>query len=219
MRTFVFGDIHGHYAEIKKLVGLAKPTDHDILVFLGDYIDRGKQSFEVIEYMLELQQMYNCIFLLGNHEEMFMDYMSGIHENLYLTNGGVDTIKSYLSHGFDITGYTYYKDKTFPEKHLKFIKNLLLYHEDNNYIYVHAGLSPGVKLLKNQNRDDLLWIRESFFNSNYNFGKKIIFGHTPFKIPQISKNKIGIDTGICYGNKLTCIILPPEKFISVNSVY
>lgn len=218
MRTIAFGDIHGHYFEIKNLVDLVKPTDHDTLVFVGDYIDRGKQSFEVMEYMLELQQMYNCVFLTGNHEDMFMDYLSGINETFYLNNGGVETVKSYSLHGFDISGYTFHENRTFPETHLNFMRKLKLYHEDDNYIYVHAGFRPQIKLLKNQRRSDLLWIRDDFINSLYNFGKKVIFGHTPAKIPHVSETKIGIDTGVCYGDNLTCVILPEEKFISVPSL-
>lgn len=218
MKTVAFGDIHGHYFEIKNLIGLVKPTDHDTLVFVGDYIDRGKQSFEVIEYMLELQQMYSCVFLTGNHEDMFMDYLSGINENFYLNNGGIETVKSYSLHGFDISGYTPYGDRAFPETHLNFIRKLKLYYEDDNYIYVHAGLCPQIKLLKNQHRSDLLWIRNEFIDSSYNFGKKVIFGHTSVKIPHVSETKIGIDTGVCYRDNLTCVILPEEKFISVPSL-
>jgi serine/threonine protein phosphatase 1 len=216
MKTLVFGDLHGHYDEIKKLIGLVKPNNHDTLIFLGDYIDRGKQSFEIIEYMLELNQQYNCIFLKGNHEEMFMDYMSGINNELYLYNGGDMTISSYSNHGFDIGPYTHYTNRTYPKTHLDFFADLKLYHEDEKYIYVHAGLFPNGTPLKKQSQNMLLWIREPFISSQQNFGKKVIFGHTPFSKPLNMENKIGIDTGIAYGGKLTCVILPDEKFVLVG---
>lgn len=217
MKTFTFGDIHGHYDEIKKLVDLVKPNDHDTLVFLGDYIDRGKQSFEVIEYMLELKRQYNCIFLKGNHEEMFMDYMSGINTDLYSYNGGDTTISSYADHGFIIDQYTHYTDRELPKTHMDFFTKLKLYYENDKYIFVHAGLFPDGTPIEKQSQDALLWIREPFINSKRNFGKKVIFGHTPFHEPLNMENKIGIDTGIAYGRKLTCVILPDEKFVFVSS--
>ena len=215
MKTIAFGDIHGYYNEIKKLVDLVKPNDHDTLIFLGDYIDRGKQSFEVIEYMLELKQQYNCIFLKGNHEEMFADYMSGINNQLYLHNGGDKTISSYAYHGFDIDQYTHYTDRKFPKAHMAFFINLKLYHKDNKYIYVHAGLFPNGIPLEKQSQSMLLWVREPFISSKRDFGSKVVFGHSPFHKPLNMENKIGIDTGIAYGGKLTCVILPDEKFVSV----
>jgi serine/threonine protein phosphatase 1 len=243
MRTLAFGDLHGHYDETKKLVELVKPDNHDTLIFIGDYIDRGKQSFEVIEYMLELKQQYNCIFLKGNHEEMFADYLSGINNELYIYNGGDATIESYSDHGFDISGinnelyiynggdatiesysdhgfdisqYTHYTDRVFPETHMDFFSNLKLYHEDDKYIFVHAGLFPSEIPLEKQSQNMLLWVREPFISSNQSFGKKVIFGHTPFRESLNMENKIGIDTGIAYGGKLTCVILPDEKFVSVS---
>lgn len=218
MRIIAFGDIHGHYLEIKKLVELVKPTDHDTLVFVGDYIDRGKQSFEVIEYMLELQQTYNCVFLKGNHEDMFMDYLSGINNQLYLDNGGDKTIASYSNHGFDIGAYSFFENYTFPETHLDFFRKLKLYYQTDKYIFVHGGLFPNGVPVEKQSSSMLLWIREPFLNSEKDFGKKVIFGHTPMKEPLVQDNKIGIDTGICYGDNLTCVILPEEKFMSVPSL-
>jgi serine/threonine protein phosphatase 1 len=101
-----------------------------------------------------------------------------------------------------------------PPSHTSFFQDLRLYHETDSYIFVHAGLAPGVPLDKQQEKD-LLWIREPFIRSDYSFGKKVIFGHTPFKQPLITENKIGIDTGAVYGNTLTCVELPAEKFYSV----
>jgi serine/threonine protein phosphatase 1 len=83
--------------------------------------------------------------------------------------------------------------------------------ETEDYIFVHAGLRQNVPPEK-QNPDDLLWIRENFINSRHSFGKRVVFGHTPFEEPIIEPNKIGIDTGAVFGNKLTCVQLPDEKF-------
>jgi serine/threonine protein phosphatase 1 len=95
-----------------------------------------------------------------------------------------------------------------------FFESLLPYYEKGDYIFVHAGLREGIPLDR-QDLFDLLWIREEFYFSTFNFEKTVIFGHTPFQKPFIYKKKIGIDTGAVYGNKLTCLELPAMKFISV----
>ena len=97
-----------------------------------------------------------------------------------------------------------------PRDHLAFLQDLLPYWEDEAYIYVHAGLQPGVHLTQ-QSPDWLFWSRDEFIDSNYDYGKKVIYGHTPFDKPKLDNNKIGIDTGAVYGNSLTCLILPDEE--------
>jgi serine/threonine protein phosphatase 1 len=88
--------------------------------------------------------------------------------------------------------------------------------ELEDYYIVHAGLRPGIGI-RDQSETDRLWIRDSFIFSDYDFGKKIIFGHTPFSFPFIMDNKIGLDTGAVYGNKLTCLEIPSGKFHSVEA--
>jgi serine/threonine protein phosphatase 1 len=101
-----------------------------------------------------------------------------------------------------------------PEHHREFLKELRLYYETADHIMVHAGLRHGVPL-EDQTPDDLVWIREEFIYSEQDFGKRVIFGHTPFVRPLVLPNKIGIDTGAVYGNQLTCLILPDMEFVSV----
>ena len=101
-----------------------------------------------------------------------------------------------------------------PENHLEFFKSLLPYYETEDYIFVHAGLRPGISLEK-QNIDDLTWIRYEFIRSTYDFGKIVVFGHTSLPETLIQPNKIGIDTGAVYGGYLTCVVLPETKIIQV----
>ena len=96
----------------------------------------------------------------------------------------------------------------------EFLKELHPYYETTDYIMVHAGLRYGIPL-EHQTPDDLVWIREEFIYSEQDFGKRVIFGHTPFVRPLVLPNKIGIDTGAVYGNQLTCLILPDLEFVSV----
>ena len=103
-----------------------------------------------------------------------------------------------------------------PRDHLLFFEQLLPYWEDETHIYVHAGLQPGVHLTQ-QSPEWLFWSREKFIDTPYNFGKIVVYGHTPYEHPRVEMNKIGIDTGAVYGNSLTCLVLPQKRFISLQS--
>lgn len=206
-RLFAIGDIHGCYDQLLDLVDRV-PIDwaRDRLVFMGDYIDRGPSSFEVVDYLVELQSRHpSSVFLKGNHEQMLADYLSGKDRITYLCNGGQQTLESYLNHAGPNTPCP------IPPAHLRFFESLILYFETENYIFVHAGLRQNVPLSR-QDPEDLLWIRDKFVNTKYAFGKRVVFGHTPLQEPLVEFNKIGIDTGAVYGNKLTCVQLPEELF-------
>jgi serine/threonine protein phosphatase 1 len=213
-RIFAVGDIHGCFLKLDRLMDKIKwNSEKDVLLFLGDYIDRGDQSKEVLEYLVQLKkQQPSTVFLLGNHEQMLQEFLGGENITQFLVNGGKKTLDSYLG---DNRLYSSQDPRTiFPPEHLDFINSLSPHYETEDYIFVHAGLREGIPL-KNQDPFDLLWIREDFYFSKFDFGKTVIFGHTPFQKPFIYKNKIGIDTGAAYGNKLTCLELPDMKFTSV----
>jgi len=209
-KIFAIGDIHGCYEKLIALMNKAEvDLNNDTLIFLGDYIDRGEKSFEVVEHLIGLKKRYaNIILLKGNHEEMFMEYLSGDDTYAFLMNGGLPTVESYMKQNFFID------DITIPEEHLKFFNSLDLYFETDNYLFVHAGFREGV-LIEDQKPEDMLWIREDFTKSDFDFGKQVVFGHTPLPEPLIMPNKIGIDTGAVYDNKLTCLELPAMKFFYV----
>jgi len=206
-KIFAIGDIHGCYDRLKTLMGKI-PIDcsRDTLVFIGDYIDRGPHPIEVVDYLIKLKNRFpDVIFLKGNHEDMLDKFINGADRFTYLLNGGQQTLDSYLikpvqSEYFPI-----------PPDHMEFFKSLRLFYETEEFIFVHAGLRPRVPL-ESQNTEDLLWIRDKFVSTKYNFGKRVIFGHTPLKKPLVEPNKIGIDTGAVYGNALTCIQLPDLVF-------
>jgi serine/threonine protein phosphatase 1 len=212
-KIFAIGDVHGCLEKLKELMSKINiDSRNDTLVFIGDYIDRGRFSREVIDYILQLQGKYkNLVCLLGNHESMFLRYLDGVDEDMYLVNGGINSIHSYkISLSDDVER----RKSKIPADHQSFLKSLLPYYETKNYIFVHAGLRPGVPMAK-QELYDLLWIRYEFMESKNDFGKIVIFGHTPLEDPLIEKNKIGIDTGAVYGGKLTCVELPEVKIYQV----
>ncbi len=206
---YAIGDIHGCY---DKLLALLDKVDMDLakdtLVFMGDYIDRGTNSYEVVEFLIDFRKKHrNVVFLKGNHEEMLDNFLFGPDKMTYLQNGGQQTLESYMKRASD-------PDRPpIPQNHLDFFRSLDLYHETDQHIFVHAGMKDKVPLEK-QDAEDLLWIRGRFVESTYDFGRRVVFGHTPFMEPLVEPNKIGIDTGAVYGNVLTCVKLPEIEFFS-----
>ncbi|MCK5516217.1 MAG: metallophosphoesterase [Desulfobulbaceae bacterium] len=209
--TCIIGDIHGCITPLLELLEYVEDRA-DSIIFLGDYIDRGADSKKVVDEILELQRRHRqVITLMGNHEFMLRNYLLGYDEGMFLQVGGEETLASY---GIDpYAGYAQ-AGLSIPEDHHAFFNGLQLYREDRYGIYVHAGLQPGVHISR-QSREACLWIRDEFIRSSYRFDKPVVFGHTVFKKPFIKKNKIGIDTGAVYGNRLTALLLPEKEFISV----
>jgi serine/threonine protein phosphatase 1 len=210
-KIFAVGDIHGNHEKLVSLLSeIPWRRESDLLVFLGDYIDRGKRSREVVEHLIRLKQGGgDVVFLLGNHERLLLTYYASKRDydlKLWRSFGGWETIENYTN-GAGIWG-----DPSFlPPSHLKFFRELLPYYETTDYIFVHAGLRDGISLPE-QKLDDLTWMRKSFTESNYSFGKTVVFGHTPMRSPYRGPGKIGIDTGAGFGNTLTAVELPAMRF-------
>jgi len=203
-RLIAIGDIHGRLSKLKGLLDQILPTDDDRLVFLGDYIDRGAESFEVVELLLRIKkELPRTIMLRGNHEDfvvsLFMGNQSEYQRNIWLKmNGGVMTMSSYRNNG------------CFLKEHRDFYMNLPLSWETEEYFFCHAGVRPGIPL-REQNSCDLIEIREPFLSSEMNFGKIIVHGHQPVTSPDIRHNQINIDTGAGKYGPLTAIVLPSKR--------
>lgn len=202
-RLIAVGDIHGEIEKLNNLLGKINPQKSDKLVFLGDYIDRGKNSKEVIERLLKLSKTTNCIFLKGNHEDMLLKARTEEDVENWLLSGGNETLASYDNF------------KNIFKLHNKFFNNLKRYHIENGYLFSHAGINPN-KTIENQTDDDLFWIRDKFYSNPNKLPYKVVFGHTAFKIPFIQKDKIGIDTGCgkIKEGKLTALICGKDEIIT-----
>lgn len=205
-RMIVIGDIHGCYHTLMDLlekVNYNKNTD--TLIFLGDYIDRGKYSFEVVNYLINLQKEVGkdkCICLMGNHE-----YMSfGMDDNLWNLNGGKKTKKSYYRHNTNV------------RIHKWWFKKLPLFYETDKFIFCHAGLTyPN---LKDNDLDDLIWGREWIEYKTVPNEKQVVFGHTPYNNPNIYKTNDGsicIDSGCVFDGNLCAMIILNDKYEFVYS--
>lgn len=209
-KTFVVGDVHGCLHMLLRLLDTVPwRPGRDGLIFVGDCIDRGPDSKGVVDCILDLMRKDGGVAcVLGNHEAMLMDYLAGIKQDLYLANQGMTTLRDYLARKPKGEG------PLVPPEHLAFYRSLKPFLELDDYYVVHAGFRPGIEIGR-QSVEDMIWIREPFISSDEDFGKKVVFGHTPFPRPLTMKNKIGIDTGAVYGNRLTCVELPEERFYSV----
>lgn len=211
-RVFVIGDIHGCLEMLNRLMDkIAWRADKDRVIFLGDYIDRGENPKGVVDYILALIRCSsNVECLIGNHEEMFLDYLQGKNEGQYIRNGGWSTLRSYEE------SRSGQEDPLVPPEHMAFYNSLKAYIELQDYYVVHAGFRAGMDISE-QKLEDMIWIREPFIQSTYDFGKRVIFGHTPLDEPLVMENKIGLDTSAVMGNKLTCLELPEMRFHSVEA--
>ena len=197
------GDIHGMYEPLIELFKILPVEKKDKIIFLGDYIDRGPQSREVIEFLKTLRRNYEVVLLRGNHEDMLLHCVETGDCLPWKMNGCAATIRS-----FD--GIENIK------KELDFFKSLKLYHEEGKFLFVHGGVKPKVPL-EDQREFDIVWIREEFiYSQNPLPGKVVVFGHTPLEEVLIMEDKIGIDTGCVYGNKLSAIRLDDMKIFSVR---
>ena len=211
-RIFIIGDIHGCLDPLTRMLDRIKwRPERDGLIFLGDYVDRGENSKGVIDLVMKIARLSPSVqCLMGNHESIFLEYLDTGNMTTFLFNGGEATLRSYRR------GQSIRDGIEIPEDHVVFMRALKHWIELDDYYVVHAGFRPGVPL-DEQAFKDLVWIRDPFIFSDYDFGKRVIFGHTPFPEPLVMENKIGLDTGAVYGNKLTCLELPDLQFHFVEA--
>lgn len=219
-RIYAIGDIHGCLEELNSmldhLVNDQRIGEEDLVIFIGDYIDRGKNSKEVIARLLKFQSDYpRTVFLRGNHEDMLLDYIGpqvGMG-GAYIANGGYETVKSY---GLPPTSSAQEFLDALPPAHLSFFLNLDSYVSVGDFIFVHAGLSPR-RPLDAQIDHDLFWIRDEFIFNVHGFEKTVIFGHTPYQAVMFHwPYKVGIDTGLVYGNMLSCLELMQRQIFQID---
>jgi serine/threonine protein phosphatase 1 len=198
--TYAIGDVHGCYTQLRNL--LRHCRDHCgqnqyRMVFLGDYIDRGRRSREVVTLLMEIQasDRERIVCLRGNHEEMALAAARGIDAAIWLANGGDVTLRSYgVGQAHEI-----------PQEHLDWMAALPLAFADERRFFVHAGVEPGMPL-DQQDREALLWIREPFLSDPRDHGRYIVHGHTPTEAAELLPNRLNIDTGACFGGPLTAAV-------------
>lgn len=220
-RVYAIGDIHGRcdlllqlhrkiVADVRARPGPTRRT----LVYLGDYIDRGASSFDVLDVLIHAPlEGFERVHLRGNHEDLMLRFLSGRHDAIWLHNGGDATLASYgllaswmVAQPSEMLALRDRLHAAMPSSHLAFLQALRLWHVSGDYYLVHAGVRPGVPLDR-QRPADLVWIREPFLLSDDDFGKRVVHGHTITSEPDVRANRIGIDTGAFCTGRLTCLVL------------
>jgi serine/threonine protein phosphatase 1 len=223
VRIYAIGDVHGRADLLDRKLSLidahvaAHPIARPIFLFVGDYIDRGPASREVLDLLINCAKGREMVFLRGNHDVYILNFI----ENPALLRdwskiGGLETLMSYgvqPSLNADAAAQKELAkalDNALPAAHRKFLSELDVSFPCGSYFFVHAGVRPGIPLAK-QSEDDMLWIRDEFLLHEEDFGKIIVHGHTPVRELDIRPNRINIDTGAYVTGQLTCVVLEGDR--------
>jgi serine/threonine protein phosphatase 1 len=228
-RIYAIGDVHGREDLLGELAerikeDLKTAPPYVVTIFLGDYIDRGPRSAEVVDRLANRRFPTQIRTLRGNHEEMLRQFLSDASIlDEWRRYGGLETLHSYgidvsqvsRGEGFELARTTLLR--ALPAEHSKFLEATELSVTLGDYFFCHAGVRPGAAL-EDQNSRDLLWIRDGFLRFERPFGKIIVHGHTPVASPEIKSNRINIDTGAFATSILTCLILEgaERRFLSTG---
>ncbi len=222
MRTIVIGDIHGELNLLRALITKLQPQADDVLIFVGDYIDRGPDSKGVIDFLLELKHIHSCVFLRGNHEEMLLSSFNSGDQEVYdwwFRNGGLATLVSYQDES--IIGMDIAPPSLVPESHMSFIRNTRLLHllQDHNTVVTHAGFESDEAISTQLVKKDV-WIRshwEQVFSGenpdSFPWEMRVICGHTILQEPYRSEKLIGIDLGSFKTGKLCAYLVEEDRFV------
>jgi serine/threonine protein phosphatase 1 len=227
IRIYAIGDVHGRLDLLDALLGeidadlASRPAARAIFVFLGDYIDRGNRSRETIDRLIARREMGEHVFLKGNHEQIALRCLSdpGLFDR-WLRLGGAETLASYgidLGSKIKIAELQAAFHRALPQTHIKFFRGLQSSFACGDFFFVHAGVKPRIPLAR-QAEKDLLWIREEFLNSNEDFGKTIIHGHTPGYEIEVRRNRINIDTGAYATGRLTCLVIEGSSLSYIDTL-
>ena len=224
---YAVGDIHGrsdlldqlHEAIVRD--ALRHGSKRRVIVYLGDYIDRGADSAGVVARLVGAGPPgFERRFLLGNHDSFLLDVLDGdaTVAETWMWNGGRAALESYgLTPAAEADVRNWPNafrgdcERAIPSAHIAFFRALRLNHREGDILFVHAGVRPGVPLAR-QTREDRLWIRHEFLESDADFGALVIHGHTPGPEPVVRANRIGVDTGAWKSGQLTAAVLAGDTF-------
>lgn len=220
VRIYAVGDVHGRF-DLLAALGLlidahrrGRPAVRVIELYLGDLIDRGPASADVVAHLLHRRSTHEVVILAGNHELMLMRAL--LEPETFpdwLAHGGRETLLSYgipvaRSAGLDLDWAAMAQTvrRRIPVEHLALCRHLVVSFALGDYFFAHAGVRPG-RPLDRQLTEDLVWIRRPFLTSQADFGAVVVHGHTPVARPEVHPNRINIDTGAYATGRLTCLVL------------
>jgi serine/threonine protein phosphatase 1 len=222
-RIYAIGDIHGRADLLDRLHRTIMDdaeraaAERMVIVYLGDYVDRGPDSRRVIDCLIEpTQPGFESIFLKGNHEAFMLRFLEDASVGaIWLYNGGAATLASYgitnvSGRVRDLRAAQEAFRAALPPSHRTFLDGLRLLYIEGDYLFVHAGIRPGVAI-DAQIEHDLLWIREDFLFAQGPFPKVVVHGHSIHATPEFRGHRIGIDTGAYATGTLTALVLQGDR--------
>jgi serine/threonine protein phosphatase 1 len=212
---YAIGDVHGRddllemmHARIEAWHRWRHADARGVIVYLGDYIDRGAKSAQAIDRIMAGVPGFESVCLRGNHEELMLDCLDTDDEIVWMNwlgNGGRETMAS-LGLGLSDAGDSIALAKALGSTRLQWLERLRLTYQAGNYLFVHAGIVPG-RPLDQQKPKDLIWIRDRFLDSEVDHGFIVVHGHTPSETPEWKANRINVDTGATFYGQLTAVVL------------
>lgn len=223
VRIYAVGDVHGRADLLDSLLSridahiVAHPVVRPISLFVGDYIDRGPASRDVLEHLINYSQGHEMIFLRGNHDIFIQEFLQNPATlRDWSKIGGLATLMSYgLKPPLNADAATQKElaeqlNSALPISHRNFLESLVSSFSCDGYFFAHAGVRPGIPFAK-QRDEDLLWIRDDFLLHEEDFGKIVVHGHTPVREIDIRPNRINIDTGAYATGRLSCLIIEADE--------
>jgi len=227
---YAIGDVHGRVDLLQSLEdrirddARSRAESRRVIVYLGDYVDRGYESRAVIDHLLDGEiDGFERVFLMGNHEEYMIRFLDDSSKARgWFANGGIETLMSYgvVAGGAgasdnDLARVQADFRAALPDRHKAFLSGLPSLHREGDYVFVHAGIRPGVEI-EDQDIEDLHWIRSDFLEDKRDYGVVVVHGHTITENPIDRPNRIGVDTGAYASSRLTCAVLAGDRraFIS-----
>lgn len=228
-RIYAIGDVHGCMGLLRKLQSMilddAAPHGgmRKVIVYLGDYIDRGPDSRGVVDLLIdEPLPGFESVFIRGNHEESLLQFLEDPQVAVgWLAYGGGATLYSYgvrppdPANADEVLAAQHSFSRMLPPAHLDFFRAARMTHIEGDYAFVHAGFRENIAI-EQQAVADMLWIRDEFLRSQADFGKVVVHGHSISESPVVRRNRIGIDTGAFATGRLTCLVLngSDRRFLS-----
>jgi serine/threonine protein phosphatase 1 len=223
LRLYAIGDVHGcldhllavHDAILRDLA--RRPVADWRIIHVGDYIDRGPDSAGALRVLARMARDPHVVCLRGNHDQYLIDFLADCEArsfDVWLFNGGETTLADF---GLEVGEPVLCGPRKRADLHraltaslspevVSFLDGLPLHARFGDYLFVHAGIRPGVPLVQQTPRD-LMWIRDEFHASTADHGAVVVHGHTPVETIEMRPNRIGIDTGAVYGRHLSCLTL------------
>lgn len=217
-RAYAIGDVHGCLDQLETLLAaieaddLSRPPAKTFIVLLGDLVDRGPDSRGVLDLLSNYSPSWaRPVFLMGNHEEFFLNVLDGDIDMVgnWLTYGGRECANSYgITDGWMLNASSQAiaqeMFRCVPRAHADFVRGFGDSFRFGDYLFVHAGIRPGVAV-EDQSPRDMHWIREAFLEDRTDHGLIVVHGHTIVPEPEERPNRIGIDTGAYAGGQLTAL--------------